>query len=176
MSETTQLRIGDAERNQAVEALQTHHQAGRLDLSEFEDRMGTALSAKVAGDLYPLFTDLPEPRFAPPVAPSSPFAEFTDFSSWGRPAQAMHFTMVPRPAAPIAPRRHRPVFTWVAAAIVLLIVLNVMHPALFAILPVLAVWLLVRTDRRIQHRSQLANQQNPKPLDLHGYHPGNGVR
>lgn len=58
MSEMPQ-RIGDAERDAAVEALRTHHAAGRLDLGEFDDRMSQALSARTQDQLTPLFRDLP---------------------------------------------------------------------------------------------------------------------
>ncbi|MGA4507094.1 DUF1707 domain-containing protein [Propionibacteriaceae bacterium G1746] len=53
-------RVGYDERDEAVRRLQDHMAAGRLDMSEFEDRMAKAMSAKVAGDLEPLFVDLPE--------------------------------------------------------------------------------------------------------------------
>ena len=58
MSEMPQ-RIGDAERDAAVEALRAHHAAGRLDLGEFDDRMSQALSARTQDQLTPLFRDLP---------------------------------------------------------------------------------------------------------------------
>lgn len=55
-------RIGDAERDQAVEYLREHLAAGRLTATEFDERLSSALTAKTAGDLEPLFRDLPEPR------------------------------------------------------------------------------------------------------------------
>lgn len=58
----SEFRIGDAERDEAIEALQEHHTLGRLDASEFDDRMGRALEARTSGDLVQLFTDLPDPR------------------------------------------------------------------------------------------------------------------
>lgn len=58
-------RIGFAERDSAVEALQEHHSLGRLDTAEFEDRMTKALEATTAADLRVLFRDLPAPH--PPV-------------------------------------------------------------------------------------------------------------
>lgn len=71
-------RIGDAERDRAVELLRDHMAVGRLDQAEFDDRLGAALSARTASDLDPLFSDLPGPRpsqtlanmpssFAPPA-------------------------------------------------------------------------------------------------------------
>lgn len=53
------MRIGDAERDEAVAMLQEHHAAGRLSTDEFEDRMGKALQARTASDLTALFYDLP---------------------------------------------------------------------------------------------------------------------
>ena len=56
------IRIGDAERDEAISLLQDHHAAGRLSTEEFDDRMGKALEAKVADDLTALFVDLPGQR------------------------------------------------------------------------------------------------------------------
>jgi hypothetical protein len=55
-------RIGDAERDQAVAFLQEHMAQGRIDASEFDDRMSRALKAKTTSELAILFDDLPEPR------------------------------------------------------------------------------------------------------------------
>lgn len=46
---------------------------GRLDQAEFADRLTTALSAKTASDLDPLFSDLPGPRPGQAVAPAADF-------------------------------------------------------------------------------------------------------
>jgi hypothetical protein len=59
-------RIGDADRDQAVAFLQEHLANGRIEASEFDDRMSQALKAKTASELSALFEDLPEPR--PPSA------------------------------------------------------------------------------------------------------------
>src|SRR4029450_11458628 len=55
-------RIGDADRDQGVTFLQEHMAQGRIDASEFDDRMARALKAKTASELAVLFEDLPEPR------------------------------------------------------------------------------------------------------------------
>ena len=55
-------RIGDAERDRAVELLREHMAAGRLTTEEFDERLGAALTARTSLDLDPLFTDLPGPR------------------------------------------------------------------------------------------------------------------
>lgn len=55
------LRIGDAERDEAVRMLQDHHAAGRLDVVEFEQRMAGVLAAQTQADIDAFFLDLPEP-------------------------------------------------------------------------------------------------------------------
>jgi len=55
------LRVGDAERQQAVTALGEHFAAGRLDQDEYDTRIQTAYAAKTRVDLQGLFGDLPEP-------------------------------------------------------------------------------------------------------------------
>lgn len=59
------LRIGDTERNAAVNALGEHMSTGRLDLDEFGTRSAKASSARTVGELRELFTDLPAPH--PPL-------------------------------------------------------------------------------------------------------------
>ena len=63
-------RIGDADRDQAVGFLQEHMAQGRIDASEFDDRMSRALKARTASELATLFDDLPEPR--PPGVQNAP--------------------------------------------------------------------------------------------------------
>jgi Domain of unknown function (DUF1707) len=55
------LRVGDAERQQAVTALGEHYAAGRLDQEEYDTRVQGAWAAKTRVDLHGLFGDLPEP-------------------------------------------------------------------------------------------------------------------
>ncbi|WP_420176825.1 DUF1707 SHOCT-like domain-containing protein [Luteococcus sp. OSA5] len=55
----TSLRIGDAERDDALDQLREHHAAGRIDAAEFDERMSDALQARTLGDLAVLFVDLP---------------------------------------------------------------------------------------------------------------------
>ena len=56
------MRIGDEERNKAVELLSDHMAEGRLSQSEFNDRLGLVLNAKTAQELEPVFFDLPGPN------------------------------------------------------------------------------------------------------------------
>jgi len=60
------IRLSDAERDQAITELGEHFQAGRLTQEEFDDRSGRALQARTGRDLTGLFTDLPRPAAAEP--------------------------------------------------------------------------------------------------------------
>lgn len=53
------LRIGDAERHEMSEMLSRHFAEGRLDESEFQERVEQAMRAKTRGDLRGLLSDLP---------------------------------------------------------------------------------------------------------------------
>jgi len=53
------IRVSDAERDEALGELSEHFQTGRLTQDEFEERSGLALRAKTGNDLNELFTDLP---------------------------------------------------------------------------------------------------------------------
>jgi hypothetical protein len=63
------IRVSDAERDEAVAELSEHFQAGRVTQEEFEDRSGRALEARTRSDLSELFTDLPP--LGTVLAPSS---------------------------------------------------------------------------------------------------------
>ncbi|HZA74138.1 MAG TPA: DUF1707 domain-containing protein [Propionibacteriaceae bacterium] len=62
MAEFKPLRIGDDERNKAVELLSEHLTHGRLTQTEFNDRLSIALQAKTPEDIEQLFEDLPGPN------------------------------------------------------------------------------------------------------------------
>jgi hypothetical protein len=55
-------RIGTADREAAMAALDAHLEAGRLDPEEYGERSARVTEARTADDLEPLFADLPEPR------------------------------------------------------------------------------------------------------------------
>jgi hypothetical protein len=63
----SEIRVGDAEREQAASALGDHYAAGRLDPTEYAERLDAAWSARTRADLTVLFTDLPPA--APQPAP-----------------------------------------------------------------------------------------------------------
>jgi hypothetical protein len=62
VSESSEIRIGDTEREAALKALGEHLSAGRLDIDEYGDRSARVTAARTRGDLRGLFTDLPEPH------------------------------------------------------------------------------------------------------------------
>lgn len=94
-------RIGDAERDRANELLREHLVQGRLDQTEFDERMTRALSARTQGELDSLFTDLPGPR---PSGPSA--APPYQAPPWQQSSQAV------QPAAPPAPAPARSSYPW----------------------------------------------------------------
>ena len=57
-----QIRVGDAERNAAIEALGVHMSAGRLDIDEYGERTAKVTVARTTSDLRALFDDLPAPH------------------------------------------------------------------------------------------------------------------
>lgn len=56
------LRLSDAERDDAIARLSEHYAAGRLDKDEFDERSDAVWTAKTQGDLAPVFADLAPPR------------------------------------------------------------------------------------------------------------------
>ena len=54
------VRIGDAERDEALDKLGEHFAAGRLTREELDERTETAMGARFDSDLEPLFRDLPK--------------------------------------------------------------------------------------------------------------------
>ncbi len=80
------LRVGDAERTQAVDLLRQHLGAGRIDLGEFEERSGLAYQARIGDDLSVLLADLPPIRTS--AMPGSWTAQPVNAAGPSRPAGA----------------------------------------------------------------------------------------
>jgi len=59
MSDPSQLRVADDDREQLVEELREHALAGRLSSEEMEERIGGAYEARTRADLDALRADLP---------------------------------------------------------------------------------------------------------------------
>jgi len=56
----SEMRVGDAERSAVADRLAKHFSDGRLDETEFSDRLDRAMRAKTMADLTGLLADLPE--------------------------------------------------------------------------------------------------------------------
>lgn len=77
-----------------MEYLREHLAQGRLDQTEFDDRLTRALTARTQTDLDPLFSDLPGPR---PGAEVSPVGDFQAPPWQANPTAAV----AARPQAPV---------------------------------------------------------------------------
>lgn len=78
MSELPGARITVGERERALRELAEHLGAGRLTLTEYEDRAAAAAAATTTPELAVLFTDLP--GAVPPPAPAQPADPTTGFA------------------------------------------------------------------------------------------------
>lgn len=54
-----ELRLGDSDRNAAIDSLSSHYVEGRLSLEEFDERSSGVMKALTFGELDPLFEGLP---------------------------------------------------------------------------------------------------------------------
>ncbi|PYE18675.1 uncharacterized protein DUF1707 [Williamsia limnetica] len=69
-----EIRIGNAERTTALEALGEHYTIGRLDNAEYSERVDAVTAARTRSELSELFIDLPEPT---PFGPGDGSAALT---------------------------------------------------------------------------------------------------
>ncbi|MFE5705730.1 DUF1707 domain-containing protein [Rhodococcus sp. ACS1] len=67
MSDVPEIRIGTAEREQALNSLSEHFAAGRLTVPEFDERSLAVTNATTRGELDRVFTDLPATTAAAPA-------------------------------------------------------------------------------------------------------------
>ena len=65
------VRVSDQERDAVVQRVQAAFAEGRLDDTEFDERMRAALTSRTRGDLDVLLTDLPAETAAPGPAPAA---------------------------------------------------------------------------------------------------------
>jgi hypothetical protein len=125
------LRLSDAEREQAAAELAEHYAQGRLTHEEHGERLDRIWAARTRGDLRPVFVDLPG-RYAAPAAARPAYAQPRGWSG-GRPASW---------------RRGVPTPVYVVLAI-LLVVTVVTHLPL--ILIGLLVWFVLSQKLRRHH-------------------------
>ena len=72
MTEPDSVRASDSERDAAASRLQAAFAEGRLDDTDFDERMRAALTARTRTDLARLTTDLPAEAPAPLAVPAGP--------------------------------------------------------------------------------------------------------
>lgn len=132
MSES--FRIGDTERQRAMEELAQHYVEGRLNHDEYTERLDAAGTARTAPDLRALFSDLPQP--ANPL-----------LSAHARAA-----------ASPMTYRRRRTIPY--LPLLLLVVVIAMLTDAWWIVLVALAAMLLVR---RARHRpTRLPGPRHPR--------------
>ena len=66
------MRISDAERAEAADLLSKHYGDGRLDETEFQQRLDQTMRAKTYADLSGVFDDLPRTEAEAAEAPRTP--------------------------------------------------------------------------------------------------------
>jgi hypothetical protein len=126
------VRIGDAERDAALDKLGDHFAAGRLTREELDERTDQAIGARFDRDLEQIFRDLPD----------------------GAPA-ARPLAVRARPALPVRPQRNVGlsvvVMTLVPLLVLAVVASIVLHGPVF-VGPI--IWLLVLSGmgRRYHHR------------------------
>lgn len=94
MNDTSGIRIGDEERDQAVSGLAEHFAAGRLNKAEYDERADQVLQARFRSDLDPLFADLPRPQPGP-AQPQGLMRPETGVADKRRPALAPIMMLFP---------------------------------------------------------------------------------
>jgi len=72
MSNLDNLRVSEADREEASARLAEHYSTGRLTDDDYYERLDAVWSAKVRADLEMLFTDLPKSAPQPPLAVRRP--------------------------------------------------------------------------------------------------------
>jgi len=149
---STELRIGDTEREAAVAALSEHFAAGRLSKEEYDERTAAAFTARTSGTLAHLFVDLPAPHASPTAVSTTAPVTSPDPAPWPRSRN-----LAPRQAA-----------WWSAATIpgiALLVALAIASQIPWFVAAIVAwVW-CVRMVHATRHRSR------PHPWRHHGHPP-----
>lgn len=69
-----ELRLSNAEREAIIDQLKIAQDEGRIDLHEFEERVGQVYAAKVHAEATPVLADLPAVHPPPPSGASTPEA------------------------------------------------------------------------------------------------------
>ncbi|WP_020662579.1 DUF1707 SHOCT-like domain-containing protein [Amycolatopsis benzoatilytica] len=87
------LRLSDAERQDALDVLSEHVRTGRLDIDEYGSRSAKVTSAKLVSELVPLFEDLPSPRPSALLATARPATPVQQQETGGLGAFVMRYSV-----------------------------------------------------------------------------------
>lgn len=80
---SSELRASDADRERVAEVLREAVAEGRLDMEEFDERLGAAFKSRTQGELQLLVRDLPvSPGAAPSVLPTPASADGVEPVNW----------------------------------------------------------------------------------------------
>lgn len=129
----TELRVGDAERDEVTEALHEHFAQGRLTRDELDERLTATLSARTVGDLRKVTRDLPGTGDTDRLPESRPYGPWEmGAAHWGRGPAWRHGGWAPHRAG-WGPPRGRPPF----APILLVALIVAVFTGWWLILPLL---------------------------------------
>lgn len=101
MNASRSVRISDAERSSAMEALGIALSEGRLDVMEYDTRCRGIAEARLLKDIDPFFADLPEDLRRRAQAAVQASAQVSP-SSLGRMHRSQAGNLVPRPSSAVA--------------------------------------------------------------------------
>ena len=104
-----QLRVSDADREQAAEVLRQAAGDGRITFDELDQRLEAAYGARTYGDLTEVTADLPAPGEAPPGPPQTAPGTFPAARIGGEPGSGMSVAIlgsVDRGGTWVVPPRH----------------------------------------------------------------------
>jgi hypothetical protein len=118
------IRIGTAERNAAMKALDEHLAEGRLDIDEYGERSARAAAAVTAPELAALFDDLPAPHPRLPGVSGPSLPAVTAPAAAERPDALQFWT---------------PRLLWLAPLIGVALVLLTRQPLFFLLIPAVGV-------------------------------------
>ncbi len=162
-----EMRIGDHERDEAVELLQEHMSSGRLTSDEFNERMSKALEARTLRDLTVLFTDLPGRRPGQQHEQVMPFGD----PAWTTPAPPPTYGADSRPHRAVHQHHGaaQPWYTqwWLIIAAVILVAAT--DGRMGFLIPAVAIWIWVIAPSltKERQRRQQAVAAPPRPLTFY---------
>ena len=136
------MRAGHTDRQETVDRLTRHFTDGRLDPTEFDDRVGKAYAATHLDQLPELLADLPEDRVRPAGRPAP---------AWAGPPSA------PWAGPPRTPfRRPPPIFAIILVVAALMMSIGAVTHGFFPfpIFWVVLVLFLIATGRRRRYHHQ----------------------